>query len=436
MTDFFPDIPAIAYEGSDSRNPLSFRWYDADAQVEGKSMREHLKFSCAYWHTMRNSLSDPFGVGTAQMPWDDGTESLDNASLRVAAFFEFLDKIGIDYYCFHDRDVSPEGASIEESKSNLACITSVLEKNQQATGKKLMWGTACLFSHPMYVHGAATSPSIEVFTHAAAQVRSAIDATHRLGGGGYLFWGGREGYDTLVNTDMSRELDHLAAFLRMSVTYAREIGFEGAFYLEPKPKEPATHQYDFDAATCLNFLREHDLLDDFSLNIETNHATLAGHSMEHELEVAASAGALGSIDANCGHPQLGWDTDHFPTDLRLTTAIMRIVLRMGGLTVGGLNFDAKRRRGSFEPIDLFYSHIAGMDAFARGLRIAAAIRADGRIDEMLLRRYESWNSPLGKQIEDGNGTLELLERHAINCGHPPIESGHEELIQSILNDLM
>lgn len=436
MNDFFPDIPKITYEGPDARNPLSFRWYDADAEVEGKPMREHLRFASAYWHTMRNTLADPFGAGTAMMPWDDGTDSLDNAIRRVDVFFEFLDKIGIDWYCFHDRDVAPAGDTIAESRANLEVVIDHLAQRQSDSGKRLLWGTACLFADPMYVHGAATSPHVDVFAHAGAQVRAAIDATHRLGGLGYVFWGGREGYDTLLNTDMSRELDHLAEFLRLSVRYAREIGFTGAFFIEPKPKEPATHQYDFDAATCLNFLRQYDLLDDFSLNIETNHATLAGHSMAHELEVAVSAGALGSIDANMGHPQLGWDTDHFPTDLYLTTMVMRCLLQSGGLSHGGLNFDAKRRRGSFEPIDLFHGHIAGMDAFARGLQIAAAIRADGRVDAMLHDRYQAWSSDLGQRIERGESSLQALEDHALQCGRPNVDSGREELIRSIVNDLM
>jgi xylose isomerase len=435
MSDFFPDIPVIAYEGPDSRDPLAFKWYEADAEIEGQSMRSHLRFACCYWHTMRNTLADPFGAGTAQMPWDDGGESLDNAQRRADAFFEFLTKIGIDFYCFHDRDIAPEGATIDQSNTNLEQMVGVLERHQQTRGKRLLWGTACLFAHPRYVHGAATSPSVDVFAHAGSQVRRAIDATHRLGGQGYVFWGGREGYDTLLNTDMPRERDQMASFLRMAVEYKHRIGFTGAFYLEPKPKEPTSHQYDFDAATCLNFLREHDLLDDFALNIETNHATLAGHTMEHELEVAASAGALGSIDVNMGQPNLGWDTDHFPTDVYMTTEMMRVVLGMGGLKTGGLNFDAKRRRGSFEPVDLFHAHIAGMDACARGLRMAAAIRADGRLADMLRERYASWDTELGRQITSGDCSLEALEQHAKAVGEPTLHSGREELLHAILNNI-
>jgi xylose isomerase len=435
MSNYFPDVSRICYAGPDSRDPLAFKWYDPEATVEGKPMREHLRFACSYWHTMRNLLADPFGAGTAQMPWDDGSETLENAERRAEVFFEFLTKVNIDFYCFHDRDIAPEAHSIEETNTNLDHMVRVLGAKQKSSGKRLLWGTACLFGHPRYVHGAASAPNVDVFAHAASQVRRAIDATHQLGGEGYVFWGGREGYDTLLNTDMPRELDHVACFLRMAVEYKKRIGFEGAFYLEPKPKEPTAHQYDYDAATCLNFLREHDLLDEFSLNIETNHATLAGHSMEHELEVAAAAGALGSIDANMGDAHLGWDTDHFPTDLYMTTAIMRVVLRMGGFATGGLNFDAKRRRGSFEPVDLFHSHIAGMDACARGLRVAAAIRADGRIDDLLAERYASWDSALGRKIANGECTLEELEQHASASGEPTLKSGREELLRSILNNI-
>lgn len=436
MSEFFPGIPAIGYAGPDSRDPLSFRQYDADAEIEGRSMRDHLRFASAFWHTMRNGLADPFGAATAIMPWDDGTESLENAERRIAAFFEFLEKIGIDFYCFHDRDVAPEGATIDDTNRNLDHIVGVLERHQASSGKRLLWGTACLFAHPRYVHGAATSCSIDVFAHAASQVRRAIDATHRLGGGGYVFWGGREGYSSLINTDMARERAQLARFLELAVEYRQRSGFPGCFYIEPKPMEPTAHQYDFDVAACLDFLREFDLLDEFKLNVETNHATLASHSMEHELSAAAAAGALGSIDANMGHEHLGWDTDHFPTDIYLTTRIMRIVLGMGGLGEGGLNFDAKRRRGSFEPVDLFHAHIAGMDAFARGLKIAAAIRADRRLDDALQARYASWEESLGQQVLSGECTLEDLESHAKSVGEPTLDSGREEMLESIFNDFL
>ncbi len=434
MADFFPDISRVVYEGADSKNPLSFRHYDADAIVEGRTMREHLRFACAFWHTMRNDLSDPFGSGTASMPWDDGSTDFVNIERRIDAFFEFLDKMGIDFYCFHDRDISPEADTIDETNRRLDRAVEILERRQDEHGKQLLWGTACLFDHPRYMHGAATSSSVDVFAHAGGQVRRAIDATHQLGGCGYVFWGGREGYSSLINTDMPREREQLARFLEMAVEYRKRIGFEGGFYIEPKPKEPTTHQYDFDVATCLNFLREFDLLDEFMLNIETNHATLASHSMEHELRSAAAAGMLGSIDANMGHPHLGWDTDHFPTDLFLATRIMRVVLELDGLGQGGLNFDAKRRRGSFEPVDLFHAHIAGMDTFARGLKIAASIRSDRRLDDAIQSRYSSWNSTLGDRILSGECTLEDLERHAVEIGEPVLESGREEMLESIFND--
>ena len=431
---FFPEVPEITYQGPDSREPLSFRYYQSSEKIEGRTMREHLRFSAAFWHTMRNGLADPFGAPTASMPWDDGSDSRANAERRIHAFFEFLEKLGLEFYCFHDRDLASEGRTVDESIRNLDQMVDVLARCQAQHGRKLLWGTACLFHHPRYVHGAATSCSVDVFAHAATQVRRAMDATHRLGGEGYVFWGGREGYSSLLNTDMPREREHLARFLQMAVEYRRAIDFRGQLLIEPKPMEPSTHQYDFDVATCLSFLREHGLLDEFKLNVETNHATLAGHSMEHELQTAAAAGALGSIDANMGHPQLGWDTDHFPTDLYLTTGIMRVVLGMGGLGSGGLNFDAKRRRGSFSPEDLFHAHIAGMDAFARGLRIAAAIRSDRRIDDAVQARYRSWDSPLGLAIEEGRCTLQDLEDHARRVGEPELESGREEMLESILND--
>lgn len=436
MKPAFPDIDPIAFEGPDSRNPLAFKHYDPSAEVEGKSMKEHLRFGAAYWHCMRNPLADPFGSGTAQMPWDDGSDSIENASRRAGVFFEFLDKTGIDYYCFHDRDVAPEGASVGESRRNLEALVKVLDQHQRDSGKKLLWGTACLFTHPRYAHGAGTSCSAEVFAHGAAQVRQAMDATHALGGEGYVFWGGREGYATLLNTDMKRELDHLAALLHLAVDYKKEIGFQGQFYIEPKPQEPTTHQYDSDAAACLNFLREYDLLDHFKLNIETNHATLAGHSMEHDLTVAANAGALGSIDANRGDLLIGWDTDQFPTDIYLTTQVMLIVLGMGGFQTGGLNFDAKRRRESFEPVDLFHAHVGGMDAFARGLKIAAAIRADGRLEAFRRERYSSWDNGMGAKIEQGKVTLAELEAYAGEIGEPALHSGRQEMLENLINDFI
>ena len=433
MSEFFPEVGVIPFAGPDSTDELVFRRYDRDKLIEGRPMHEHLRFASAYWHTMRNALADPFGVGTALMPWDDGSDSIENAQTRVRAFFEFLEKSSIDLYCFHDRDVAPEGADIAESERNLDAVAEVLASEQERTGKSLLWGTACLFTHPRYMHGAATSCLVDVYAHAGAQVRKALEVTHQLGGTGYVFWGGREGYTSLLNTDMKRELDHLARFLHMAVEYKHKIGFEGDFFIEPKPKEPTTHQYDSDAAACLNFLREHDLLDHFKLNIETNHAELAGNTMRHELQVCAGADRLGSIDANMGTPNLGWDTDCFPGNLYLATEVMLEVMAMGGFTTGGLNFDAKRRRESFEPVDLFHAHILGMDTFAAGLEAAAAIRADGSIEEFIAARYGSWDSELGRRIESGAATLDDLHAHASSVGDPVLTSARQERLEAIMN---
>ena len=430
----FPEIQRIAFEGPDSKNSLAFRHYHADEKVAGKTMRDHMRFSVVYWHTFRNPLSDPFGPGTAVRPWEDGTDSVENAKNRVRVAFEFMEKLGAPFYAFHDRDVAPEGANLAETNRNLDAVVKVLKEEQQRTGIKLLWGTANLFANRRYMHGAATSPNAEAFAFAAAQVKKALEVTKELGGGGYTFWGGREGYQNLWNTNMKRELDHLARFLHMAVDYAKEIGFTGQFYIEPKPKEPTKHQYDSDAAACLNFLREYDLLPHLKLNLETNHATLAGHTMQHEMEVAGSAGALGSIDANTGDVLLGWDTDQFPTDIYLTTQCMYGVLKYGGFTTGGVNFDAKVRRESFEPIDLFYAHIGGMDAFARGLKIAAAMRADRQLEKMLQERYASWDSGLGAQIESGKHDFTSLEKIMLQKGDAaPNVSGRQELIENLIN---
>src|SRR5215471_11340417 len=327
---FFSEVEPIRYEGPTSTNPLSFRHYNADEVVEGKPMREHFRFAVAYWHTFRGMGGDPFGPGCAVRPWEDGTDSVDMAQNRARVAFEFIEKLGAPFYCFHDRDVAPEGKNLAETNANLDKVVKVLKEEQQRTGIKLLWGTANLFSNPRFVHGAATSPNADVFAYAGAQVKKALEITHELGGAGYVFWGGREGYSTLLNTDLKREMDHLGAFMRLAVAYKKQLGFKGPFYIEPKPKEPTKHQYDSDAAACLNFLREYELLDHFKLNIETNHATLAGHTMQHELEVAAAAGALGSIDANMGDELLGWDTDQFPTNVYLTAQVMLTVLKMGG----------------------------------------------------------------------------------------------------------
>jgi len=433
---YFPDIPKINYEGPQSKNPFAFKHYNPEEMVEGKTMRDHMRFAAAYWHVMRNGLSDPFGGATALMPWDDQSDSIDNALKRADVFFEFLDKTGIDYYCFHDRDIAPELNDLAKSNAALEKVTAHLKGLQQAHGKKLLWGTACLFSHPRYSQGAGTSPSADVFAYGAAQVKAAMDATLALGGEGYTFWGGREGYATLLNTDMKRELDHLAALLHMSVDYAKKIGFTGQFYIEPKPREPSTHQYDSDSAACLNFLREYGLMGHFKLNLETNHATLAGHTMLHEMTVAIAADSLGSIDANQGDELIGWDTDQFPTDLYLTTSIMQKVLEMGGFTTGGLNFDAKRRRESHDPSDLFHAHIGGMDAFARSLKAAARMREDGRIAEFVSKRYASWDSGIGSKIESKQTSLEELSTYALANGEPTIGSGRQELLENILNEFI
>lgn len=430
------DCDKIQYEGPDSKNPLAFKHYNADEVIAGKTMKEHLRFAGAYWHVMRNDLSDPFGAGTALMPWDDGSDSVENALTRVDVFFEFLDKMGIEYYCWHDRDIAPELNDLSASNDALDQVVAKLKEKQAETGVKLLWGTACLFSHPRYAQGAATSPDANVYAYAGAQVKKALEATKELDGLGYTFWGGREGYATLLNTNMKRELDHLAAFLHMAVDHANKIGFDGPFYIEPKPREPSTHQYDSDAAACLNFLREYDLMDKFRLNIETNHATLAGHTMEHELTVAANAGMLGSIDANRGDELIGWDTDQFPTDIKLATEVMLVVLEMGGFTTGGLNFDAKRRRESHDPIDLIHAHLGGMDAFARGLKIADAIRQDGRLAEFVQNRYSSFDSGIGAKVESGACSFEELEQFAIGNGEPTIASGRQEMLENMMNEFL
>ncbi|MCC6492933.1 MAG: xylose isomerase [Pirellulales bacterium] len=430
----FPEITRIPFEGPQSKNPLAFRHYNADELVEGRTMRDHLRFSVVYWHTFRGAGGDPFGPGTMQRPWEAGTDSVANAQNRARVAFEFIEKLGAPFYAFHDRDVAPEGANLAETNKNLDAVVKVLKEQQQRTGVKLLWGTANLFSNPRYMHGAATSPNAEAFAFAAAQVKKALEVTKELGGAGYVFWGGREGYQNLWNTDMKRELDHLARFLHMAVDYAKAIGFTGQFYIEPKPKEPTKHQYDSDAAACLNFLRQYDLLPHLKLNLETNHATLAGHTMQHELEVAGGAGALGSIDANTGDMLLGWDTDQFPTDVYLTTQCMLSVLKYGGFSTGGVNFDAKVRRESFEPIDLFYAHIGGMDAFARGLKIAAAIRADGKLEEFRRSRYASWDGGLGAEIEAGKHDFNSLEKAMLQKGEAAAnQSGRQEMLENLIN---
>ena len=430
----FPEVQKIPFEGPSSKNPLAFRHYDADQVIEGKTMRDHLRFGVAYWHTFRGQGSDPFGPSTMLRPWEGAQDTVDNAINRVRVAFDFMEKLGAGYYCFHDRDVAPEGSTLSESNANLDAVVKVLKQEQQRSGIKLLWGTANLFSNPRYMHGAATSCNADAFAYAAAQVKKALEVTLELGGENYVFWGGREGYQSLWNTDMKRELDHLARFFHLAVDYARQIGFKGQFLMEPKPKEPTKHQYDFDAAACINFLRAYDLQDHFKLNIETNHATLAGHTMRHELEYAGAQGFLGSIDANTGDLLLGWDTDQFPTDIYLTTECMLAILKYGGIAPGGVNFDAKVRRESFQPVDLFHAHIGGMDAFARGLKIAAAIRADGELSRLVKERYNSWDSGVGAEIESGKADFNSLEKYMLAKGE--IErnrSGRQEMFENLVN---
>jgi len=437
MTAHFPNISRIAYEGPKSKNPFAFKHYNAAEVVEGKTMRDHLRFSVVYWHTMCGLGSDMFGGPTAIRPWDTGKIGLDLARARVPVFFEFTEKLGAPYYAFHDRDVSPHAPTLRESNQWFDTIVALLKEQQQRTGIKLLWGTSQLFVHTRYAQGAATSPNAEAFAFAAAQVKKTLEVTKELGGEGYTFWGGREGYSTLWNTDMKRELEHLAKFLHMAVDYAKEIGFKGQFYIEPKPKEPTKHQYDSDAAACLNFLREYNLLPHLKLNLETNHATLAGHSMQHEMEVAGAAGALGSIDANTGDLLVGWDTDQFPTDIYLTTQCMLTMLKYGGFTSGGVNFDAKVRRESIDPEDLFHAHIGGMDAFARGLKIAAAIRADGRLAKFVKDRYASWDTGLGASVEAGKESFRSLEKFALEKGEAaPNASGRQEFLENLINEFV
>jgi xylose isomerase len=430
----FPDVSKIRYEGPKSKNPLAFRWYDENEAVEGKTMKEHFRFSVVYWHTFRGTGLDPFGPGTMYRPWEDGTDSLANAKNRVRVAFEFMEKLGAPFYAFHDRDVAPEGKTLAESNKNLDEVVKVLKEEQARTGIQLLWGTANLFSNPRYMHGASTSCNADAFAFAAAQVKKCLEVTKELGGVNYVFWGGREGYQNLFNTDLQRELDHMGRFMHLAVDYAKEIGFTGQFLIEPKPKEPTKHQYDSDAAACINFLRAYDLLDYFKLNIETNHATLAGHTMMHELDYAAGQGALGSIDANTGDMLLGWDTDQFPTNYYLTAETMLILLKYGGLAPGGVNFDAKVRRESFEPIDLFHAHVGGMDAFARGLKIAAAIRADGELARFVKDRYSNWDTGIGAEIESGKADFKALEAYMLKKGDiAPNQSGRQEMLENLIN---
>jgi xylose isomerase len=434
MPEFFPQIKEpIPYEGPESQNPLAFKWYQPGLMVGDLSMAQHLRFAVAYWHTFKNLGRDIFGSEVFRRPWDASDDPMQRAKDAMRAAFEFCHKLGVEYYCFHDRDIAPEGESFSQSCRNLEKMVKLAKELQKDTGIKLLWGTANLFGHPRYAHGAASNPDLKVFAYAAAQVKHAIAATHELGGENYVFWGGREGYETLLNTDIRQEEEQLARFFHMAVDYAKAIGFSGPFLIEPKPKEPTKHQYDYDAASALNFLRAHDLMDSFKLNIEANHATLAGHTFEHELSVAGAVGKLGSIDINRGDPLLGWDTDQFPTDLYSTVYAMMVVLEQGGIGSGGLNFDAKVRRGSVDELDLFYAHIGGMDTFARGLLIAHKIQRDGLISGFIKKRYASFNQGLGARVMSGGSSFEELEAYVLENPEPQPMSGRQEYLENLVN---
>jgi len=429
---YFKDIKKIKFEGVKSDNPLAFRWYDENKMVDGKTMKEHFRFAVAYWHSFCGKGGDPFGSGTMVRAWDNGDDYLQRAKNKMDAAFEFITKLGVPYYCFHDFDLIEEADTLAQSEKRLQEITEYAKTKQDETGVKLLWGTSNLFSHPRYMNGASTNPDFKVLAHAGAQVKNALDTTIALNGENFVFWGGREGYMSLLNTNMKREQEHFARFLHMAKDYARQQGFKGTFFIEPKPMEPMKHQYDFDSATVIGFLREHDLLDDFKLNIEVNHATLAGHTFQHELQVAANSGLLGSIDANRGDYQNGWDTDQFPLNIYETVEAMLVILEAGGFKGGGINFDAKLRRNSTDLEDLFISHISGMDVFARSLIIADKIRKESPLPQMLKDRYSSYDTGAGVDFE--NKKLSLEDLHQI-AGQQELKqiSGQQELFESIIN---
>ncbi len=429
----FPDIPKIPYEGPNSKNPLAFKYFNADERVGDRTMREHLPFSIAYWHTMNGRMADPFGVGTAIRPWDEITDPMDQAKARMDALFEILEKLGVRYFCFHDRDIAPEGETLVETNKNLDEIVEHTKKLVDNSNISLLWGTACLFTNPRFVHGASTSCNADVFAYSAAQVKKAIEVTQYLGGTNYVFWGGREGYETLLNTDMGLELDNMGRFMQMAVDYAKEIGFNGQFLIEPKPMEPTKHQYDSDVAACHAFLQKYDLVDHFKMNVEQNHAVLAGHTFAHELRYARVNKMLGSMDVNQGDYLLGWDTDQMPTDPTEAMLAMYEVLAAGGIAPGGMNFDAHLRRGSFEPSDIFMGHIAGMDAYARGLKAAHALRESGEIEEFVANRYSSYSSGIGRKIVDGQVGFKELEQYALENSIITNSSGRQEMLEGILN---
>jgi xylose isomerase len=431
--EFFPGIGKIEFEGRKSRNPLAFHWYDENAVVYGKPMKSWFRFSMAYWHTLCAEGGDPFGPGTKRFPWNDAPDVLSRAKYKMDAAFEFMTKTSIPFYCFHDVDLVDEGRSLAEYESNLAKIVDYAREKQAASGIKLLWGTANVFSHPRYMNGAATNPDFAAVARAGAQIKNAIDATIALGGSNYVFWGGREGYFTLLNTDMKREKDHLAQMLILARDYGRRQGFRGTFLIEPKPMEPTKHQYDADTETVVGFLRHYGLDGDFKVNIEVNHATLAGHTFEHELQAAADAGLLGSIDANRGDYQNGWDTDQFPVDVYELTQAMLVILEAGGLGNGGTNFDAKTRRSSTDPEDIFIAHISGMDTFARALVAAAGILEKSDYKKLRKARYASFDAGDGRAFETGTLTLEDLRNIAARSGEPMQISGKQELYEAMIN---
>ncbi|MEL6356390.1 MAG: xylose isomerase [Bacteroidota bacterium] len=434
MPTFFPTIPQIAFEGRESDHPFAFKYYDKNKVVAGKTMAEHFKYAMAWWHTLCNAGGDPFGPGTIDFPWDQATDPVQRAKDKVDAGFEIMEKLGLDYFCFHDVDLVDEGdQGLVEFERRVNAVTDYIAEKMAGTNRKPLWGTANLFSHRRYMNGAATNPDFAVVAHAAAQVKIAIDATVKLGGENYVFWGGREGYMSLLNTDMGREVDHLARFLHTAKDYARSQGFTGTFFIEPKPFEPSKHQYDFDTATVAGFLRQYDLLDDFKVNIEVNHATLAQHTFQHEIAVAAANGILGSIDANRGDYQNGWDTDQFPNNVPELTEAMLVFLAAGGLQGGGINFDAKRRRNSTDLEDIFHAHIGGMDAFARALEAADAILQKSAYSQLRAKRYASFDTGAGNDFENGQLSLEDLAKIAQQNGEPTQRSGQQELYENILN---
>lgn len=432
-TEFFKGIGQVKYEGLGSDNPLAFRWYDADKVVAGKTMKDHLRFAGAYWHSFVGNGADPFGEPTHVFEWNKKSDPVERAKDKMDAAFEFLTKMNLPYYCFHDVDVVDYGNDINENDRRLQVLVDYAKQKQAESGVKLLWGTANMFSHHRYMNGAATNPDFHVLAHGAAQVKAALDATIALGGENYVFWGGREGYMSLLNTNMKREQEHLAKFLHTAKDYARKQGFKGTFFIEPKPCEPTKHQYDYDSATVFGFLQKYGLLDDFKLNIEVNHATLAGHTFQHELQVAADCGLLGSIDANRGDNQNGWDTDQFPNDINEITEAMMIILEAGGLQGGGINFDAKIRRNSTDQADLFYAHVGGMDIFARALITADNILQKSEYKKLRADRYASFDNGKGKEFEEGKLTLEDLRTYAIQNGEPKVASGRQEYIENLIN---